>query len=162
MNNEYRDPNTSSSPTPPPPPSGGPVYSSQPPTYSNQGWDPNGAPVQREDTSMAVLAHLSTIVSMIISVGWLSFVGPLVVWFLYKDRSGFVRRCAAGAFNFNVSMWIVNVIGWILTITVVGAIVGIPMLIFSFVMQLWCHIRAAIKARDGVVYTYPMQMRILT
>ena len=145
---------------PPPPPAGGPVFDT-PPTYSPQGYDPAGLPVKRDDTSIAVLAHLSTIVSMIISVGWLSFVGPLVVWFLYKDRSGFVRRCAAGAFNFNVSMWIVNVIGWILTFTVIGAVIGIPMLVFSFVMQLWCHIRAAIKASNGEVYGYPMQLRIL-
>lgn len=154
------NPDPTRSAYPPPPPTGGPVYST-PPTYSQAGYDPKGLPVKRDDASMAVLAHLSTIVSMLISVGWLSFVGPLLVWFLYKDRSGFVRRCAAGAFNFNVSMWIVNVLGWIFTFTFIGAVIGIPMIVFSFVMQLWCHIRAAIKANDGIVYTYPLQLRIL-
>ena len=32
-----------------------------------------------DDRSMALIAHLSTLVATIISVGWLSFVGPLVV-----------------------------------------------------------------------------------
>ena len=161
MNNEYRDPNTSSSPTPPPPPSGGPVYSSQPPTYSNQGWDPNGAPVQREDTSMAVLAHLSTIVSMIISVGWLSFVGPLVVWFLYKDRSPFVRQAAAGAFNFNIGMWIANAIAWVLFITVIGIPIALVIWVVAGIMMIVCHILGTLRAMKGETFRYPFALPIL-
>ena len=59
-----------------------------------------------EERSMALIAHLSTIAALIISAGWLSFVGPLVVWFLYKDKSQFARQSAAGAFNFNLGMWV--------------------------------------------------------
>ena len=44
----------------------------------------------------SVLAHLSGPISAVLSVGWLSIVGPLIVWLLYRDRSSFVRTQAAG------------------------------------------------------------------
>ena len=144
--------------------------SQQPPIYSHTppegmplpGNGSQAGPADSADRSMAVLAHLSTIASMILSAGWLSFAGPLVVWLMYKDRSHFVRRAAAGAFNFNVGMCLLSIIGWVLIFTFIGAVAGIPVLLVSFVMQLWCHIRAAIKASDGQVYRYPMQLRILS
>jgi len=110
---------------------------------------------------MAMLAHLSTIAALIISAGWLSFVGPLVVWFFYKDRSPFVRETAAGAFNFNIGINLFMIVGWLLTLTIVGAIVGIPMIIIGAVLQVVMHIIGAMRANRGELYRYPMQLRIL-
>lgn len=118
--------------------------------------------VDAADRSMAMIAHLSTIASWLVSVGWLSFVGPLVVWFLYKDKSAFVRQAAAGSFNFNVSMWLVNLVGWICIFTVIGIFVGVPLIVISAVAQLVCHIIAAVRANKGELYDYPFQLRILS
>ncbi len=115
-----------------------------------------------DDRSMALIAHLSTLVATIISVGWLSFVGPLVVWFLYKDKSAFVRESAAGAFNFNVGMWIMSIVGWICIITVIGIPIGLILLAISFIAQIVCHILGAMKASKGELYRYPFQLRILS
>ena len=57
--------------------------------------------------------------------------GPLIVWLAKKDSSPFVRNAAAGAFNFTLSMWLVGLVGWILTFTVIFAVVGIPMIVIS-------------------------------
>ena len=46
---------------------------------------------------MAILAHLAAVIAMVVSAGWLTFVGPLIVWFIYKDKSRFVRNAAAGS-----------------------------------------------------------------
>ena len=115
-----------------------------------------------DDRSMALIAHLSTLVATIISVGWLSFVGPLVVWFLYKDKCAFVRESAAGAFNFNVGMWIMSIVGWICIITVIGIPIGLILLAISFIAQIVCHILGAMKASKGELYRYPFQLRILS
>lgn len=115
-----------------------------------------------DDRSMALIAHLSTLVATIISAGWLSFVGPLVVWFLYKDKSAFVRESAAGAFNFNVGMWIMSIVGWICIITVIGIPIGLILLAISFIAQIVCHILGAMKASKGELYRYPFQLRILS
>lgn len=130
------------------------------PGYGSYAGQP--VPVAPEERSMALVAHLSTLVAMVISVGWLSFVGPLVVWFVYRDRSLFVRRCSAAAFNFNIGMWLLNLVGWLCIFTVIGIIIGLPILIFAYVAQIICHIIGAVKASNSEVYRYPFQLRILS
>lgn len=122
----------------------------------------NQPAVSSEDRSVAMLAHLSTIVALVVSAGWLSFVGPLAVWFLYKDRSEFVRKSAAGAFNFNLGMWVLSLVGWICVFTLIGAVIGIPILIFSAIAQIVCHIIGAVRASRGELYRYPFQLRVLS
>ncbi len=101
-----------------------------------------GTVSRNDERTMAILAHLSTIVAMIVSAGWLSFVGPLIVWLLYKDRSPYVRQAAAGSFNFNLWAWVMSIVGWILFFTVIGIPVAIVLWIVAGVMTLWCHIHA--------------------
>lgn len=119
-------------------------------------------PIYRpEDRTAALLAHLSAPIAFLVSAGWLNFVGPLLVWLVYKDRSPVVRKAAAGAFNFNVSFWIINLIAWVCIFTVIGAIVGIPLLVISFVVAVWCHLKGAMRSMRGESYTYPFQIPIL-
>ena len=115
-----------------------------------------------DERSMALIAHLSTLVAMVVSAGWLSFVGPLVVWLLYKDKSVFVRESAAGAFNFNVGMWVMSIVGWIFILTLIGIPIGLLLLAISAVAQLVCHIIGAMRASKGELYRYPFQLRILS
>ncbi len=129
---------------------GDPAYEGRGPAY-----------VDSDERSMALVAHLSTIVALIVSAGWLSFVGPLVVWLIYKDRSDFVRRSAAGAFNFNIGLWLLSLLGWLCVITLIGAVIGIPILIFAAIAQIIFHIIGAMRANKGEVYNYPFQVRIL-
>lgn len=114
-----------------------------------------------EERSVATLAHLSAIIAMIVSAGWLSFVGPLVVWFLYKDRSPFVRNAAAGAFNFNIWAWVMNVVAWILFFTVFLAPVSIVLWVIAGFLTLWCHIHGALRAQRGRLYRYPATIGLL-
>ncbi len=110
----------------------------------------------------AILAHLATIIAMFVSAGWLSFVGPLVVWFMYKDRSEYVRRAAAGSFNFNIWAWVMTIIGWIMIFTVILLPVGILLLTIAFLMTIICHTLGAIRAANGEPFRYPAQIKILT
>ena len=116
---------------------------------------------QNDEKTVAILTHLSGPIAAIVSVGWLGFVGPLIVWLVYKDKSPFLRGAAAGAFNFNVSLWLVNVIGWICVFTVILLPVGFILIAVYWVMLLVCHIMAAVRANHGEVYRYPMQIPIL-
>ncbi len=114
-----------------------------------------------EERSVAALAHLSAIIAMIVSAGWLSFVGPLVVWVLYKDKSPFVRAAAAGSFNFNIWAWVINIVAWIMAFTVILLPVSIILWIVAAMMTLWCHIRGALKASRGELYRYPATIGLL-
>ncbi|WP_369066805.1 DUF4870 domain-containing protein [Kocuria carniphila] len=116
---------------------------------------------QNDEKTVAILTHLSGPIAAIISVGWLGFLGPLIVWFIYKDKSPFLRAASAGAFNFNVTLWIINVIGWICIFTVILFPVGLVLIAAYWVLLLVCHIVAAVRANNGEVYRYPMQLPIL-
>ena len=120
------------------------------------------SPVSSEERTWAVLGHLSAIIAAVVSVGWLSFVGPLVIWAVYKDRSAFVRRAAAGAFNFNLAIWALIVVGWVLFITVIGIPLAIILWIVAGLGGLFFHIRAALSANRGESYSYPWQIRVLS
>lgn len=140
-------------------------YGQQAPYGQQPGQQP-GQPGQVPGTSgdertMAVLAHLSAPIAAVVSVGWLSVVGPLIVWAIYKDRDPVVRQAAAGAFNFNVSFWLLYLVSWILIITVIGAVIGLPLLIIGFVVAAVCHVLGAVKASRGEPYTYPFQIPVL-
>lgn len=126
-------------------------------TYHSSGY----GTTRSDERSMAVLAHLSAIIAMFLSAGWLSFAGPLIVWFLYKDRSGYVRRAAAGSFNFNLWAWLMNAIAWVLMFTVVLIPVSVILWAVAGIMTLWCHSHGAIRASKGQSYDYPASIRIL-
>ena len=113
---------------------------------------------------MMLVAHLSAPASMLLSVGWLPFLGPLLVWLFYRERSRAVRTVAAGAFNFNVTMTIASVLTWISVIVTlgIGFLWAIPIWILLFIIQIWAHVRGALAASRGEVYNYPLQIRLLS
>jgi hypothetical protein len=121
-------------------------------------------PPDGEERSMMMIAHLSAPVSFLVSGAWLPFLGPLLVWLFYKDRSPAVRTAAAGAFNFNITMTIATVVTWLSVLLTlgIGFIWAIPTWIVLFVVQLVMHIQGAMRASRGEVYTYPWQIRILS
>lgn len=114
-----------------------------------------------DERTWAVLAHVSALVAAILSVGWLSFLGPLIVWAVYKDRSPLVRGSAAAAFNFNVGLWVATIVGWIFFITLIGIPVAIIIWIVVFVASIVYHLLAALAASRGEVYRYPWSITIL-
>jgi uncharacterized protein len=109
----------------------------------------------------AILAHLSAPIAALVSAGWLSLLGPFLVWLARKDDP-YTRRAAAGAFNFNLTFWLLYVISWLLIITVVGALIGVPMLVVLFLVSAWCHVKGAIRASNDRPYDYPFQIRVLS
>ena len=128
------------------------------------GHQPGNQPaaVRPEDRTAAALAHAASLIAMVISAGWLSFVGPLVMWFIYKDRSPFVRQAAAGSFNFNLGLWLMSIVGWIFIITVIGIPVGLILLAVSFLGQIIGHVIGTLRATKGESMNYPFQLKVLS
>ncbi len=116
-----------------------------------------------EEKTWSILAHLSAPIAFLISAGLLNFVGPLIIWAIYKDRSEQVRRASAGAFNFNLSIWIVSALMWLLVLFTlgVGLIVAVPVWIVLFIGSMVLHVMGAVKASNGEIYTYPLQLPVL-
>jgi len=123
-------------PPPPPPPA---------PSYQPQPYGQAQAPVSASDARMwALLANLGGI--------FFSFVAPLIVYVIYKDRDPFVRRASAQALNFQIILAIGYFISFILTFVIIG--------IFTFAALVVCWIvfpiLAAVAANKGENYDYPL------
>lgn len=111
--------------------------------------------------TIAILAHLSPIIAMVLSAGLISFLGPLLVWLIWKDRGPLVRNAAASAFNFNITVWVVTIVGWICFVTIVLIPVAIILWAIVWIAQIVLSIIGAMRASNGEVYRYPFQVPIL-
>ena len=114
-----------------------------------------------EERTWAILGHLAAVIAAVISAGWLSIAGPLVIWAFYKDRSAFVRQAAAGAFNFNLAVWAAIIVGWVMFFTVILIPIAIIVWIVAVVAALWFHIKAALAANRGESFRYPWGIPVL-
>lgn len=153
-----------------------PQWATQAPSESAPSWAqlPGGQPfsgtvqqpfpeaLTNEERLAATLSHLSASAAWILSAGWLTFVGPLVAWAWYRDRSPFVRRAAAGSFNFAVAMALLSLAGWLLVFTVVLAPVGLLAIAASGVLVIVLGCLGALRTWRGGNYTYPFQLRLLS
>jgi uncharacterized protein len=144
-----------------PPHEGQPQYGTQQPQYAPaQAARPLGA---SEERTWAIFSHLSAPIAFLLSAGSLNFLGPLIIWAIFKDRSQLVRTASAGSFNFNVTIWIINAVAGLIALLTLGLglLLAIPVWITTFVVAAVLHIMAAVKASNGEAYTYPLQIPIL-
>lgn len=107
--------------------------------------------VSQDDKTLALLTHLSGII--------LSFIVPLVIWLVYKDKAdkGYLVAQAKEALNFQITIAIAYVACSILTVILIGALLMPLVWIFNIVL---CII-AALKAKDGEQYRYPLTLRLV-
>lgn len=113
------------------------------------------------ERSVAIIAHLSTLIALLVSAGWLTFVGPLVIWAIYKDKSPFVRQAAAGAFNFSLGCWVAGLVAWVAFFSVIGIPLAIIIGLALLVVTILFPILGAVRANNGERYRYPFQIPVL-
>ena len=118
-------------------------------------------PARGDDRALAIIAHLSPLIAMVLSAGFLSFLGPLLVWLIWRERGDLVRNAAASAFNFNITVWLASIIAWICLFTVVLIPLAIVLWAVAGIAQIVLSILGAVRANDGIVYRYPYQVPIL-
>ena len=142
--------------TPPPaygstPPGGyapPPTYGTPPATAYGAG---AGAPLSDADQRMwATLAHIGGLL--------LSFVAPLVIWLVFKDRGRFVEEQAKEALNFQITLAIAAVAITILTTITFG--LASP-LFLAFLVALVFMVMGAIATNRGEAYRYPANLRLI-
>ena len=105
----------------------------------------------QEDKTLAMLTHLSGIV--------LSFIVPLVIWLINKDKADkpFLTDQAKEALNFQITVAIGYAICTVLAVIIIG---GLLMPLVWIVNLIFCII-AGIKANEGVSYRYPFALRLI-
>ena len=96
----------------------------------------------------------------LVHIGGILFVwiAPLIGYLVLKDRGPFVRAHTAAALNFQLTMLIGYVIGFLTFFFVIGFVVFMAIPILSIVFG----ILAAVAANNGQYYTYPLSIKFLS
>lgn len=121
--------------TPPPPPATPPV---------------GPQPMSESDARLwAMLGQLSGIL--------LGFIGPLIVMLVFGPRNAFVKKESTEALNFQITVLIGYVIGFVLSLILIGFFLVIAIAIASIIFI----IIAAVKNNQGIEYRYPINIRFV-
>lgn len=126
----------------------------------------SGAP-SAEERQWALFAHLSALVGGIITSGWAGsigcFIGPLIIWLVKKDTMPFVNDQGKEALNFNITVGIVFLALFLLSVITlgIGLIITLPLMVIIGIAWLVLTIIAAIKANNGEAYRYPFAIRLI-
>ncbi|WP_296666342.1 DUF4870 domain-containing protein [Demequina sp.] len=121
---------------PPPPPQSPPPAAAQPMSQS-------------EERLWAMLSHLGVI--------FFGFLAPLIIWLIFRERSGFVNDQGKEALNWSILVTIAGVIGAITTVVIIGFVILPVVAIVTIVFG----IMASMAAYRGDMYRYPFNWRIV-
>ena len=133
----------------------------------NPATDAMGSGISAEEKQWAMFAHLSALAGGILTSGWAGsigcFIGPLIIWMVKKDTMPFVDDQAKEALNFNISVALVFLALFLLSVLTlgIGLIIAIPAWIVIGIAWLVFTIIAGIKAHEGVAYRYPLTLRLI-
>ena len=155
---------------------GQPGYPPQQP-YGGQGQpghplqQPYGAaatPMKAEDERMwGAISHGAALAAMILSAGFLGFLGSLAVYVVHKDGGPFVRSHAANSLNVQITMVIWLVVAAVLYVILgivtlgVGFIVFLPVFLVPLVMAGVLHLVGTVKAYNGEWWNPPLTPRFI-
>lgn len=113
---------------------------------------PSTGPQPMSDSDARLWAMLGQLSGIL-----LGFIGPLIVMLVFGPRNAFVKKESTEALNFQITVLIGYLIGFVLTLVIIGIFViiavGIASLIFIII--------AAIKNNQGVEYRYPVCIRVV-
>ncbi|MEM9915345.1 MAG: DUF4870 domain-containing protein [Planctomycetota bacterium] len=112
---------------------------------------PESAPPSNDDKNMAMLVHLLG--------AFTGFLGPLIIWLVKKDESAFVDQEGKESLNFQITAMIIYVaLVPVSFITCgIGSFLYVPVFLAVFIFA----IVAALKAKDGNGYRYPLAIRLI-
>ncbi|MPZ25065.1 MAG: DUF4870 domain-containing protein [Micromonosporaceae bacterium] len=134
-------------PQPPPPPAGPPpAGGAPPPGYANS-----------DEKTWALVAHFGGAAGMFVLGGVGGWIAPLIALMSRGNQSATVRQHAVNALNFQLTWSIVGVIGYLTICIVIGAVI-IPV---AALVGIIFGIIGGVKANDGVVYEYPVSVKMI-
>jgi hypothetical protein len=120
--------------------------------WDGSGWTEHvagGGTGLGDERNLAMLAHILVIVA--------SLIGPLIVYLVAGDRSPFVKRHAAEALDFSLTL----LIGYLLAIVTIFVGVGFVLIPALVVVSIVFPVLAAVAAAKGQEYRYPISIPIV-
>jgi uncharacterized Tic20 family protein len=129
----------------------------------SQGPAPYGSPPavrgsEADARQWSLIAH--------VLAGITTFVGPLIIWAIKKDEHPFAKDQTTEALNFGITLCIAQIVCLVVS-TLLAFTIIIPILMGFLQFVIWVvgivlGIMGGMKARDGVPYRYPVNVRLVT
>jgi len=112
---------------------------------------PRAVPVSAgEEQGWGVAMHLGGV--------FLSFLVPLVLWLVFRERSRMLDDHGKEALNFQITLFIAYVIGTVTSIILIGFVILALAWLFSVIFS----ILAALAAYQRRPYRYPLTLRFIS
>jgi uncharacterized Tic20 family protein len=108
------------------------------------------AATSSSDKALMILSHVSSLIGV-------PFVLPFIVWLVKKGENDMVAAHAKEALNFHISWLIYS----LCCIPLCFLWIGIPLIALLAISGFVLAIIAAIKASDGILYRYPVTIRLI-
>lgn len=120
------------------------------------------AGLSAEEKQWALFTHLAALTGLFTG-GVGNIVGPLIIWLIKKDTLKFVDDQGKEALNFNITLLIVGVGLFLLTLVTfgLGIVITVPVGIVLGIAWFVLTIIATINASNGVAYRYPFTLRLI-
>lgn len=101
------------------------------------------------ETTLGVIAHVLGLLT--------GFIGPLVIFLVAKEKKGIAYENAKHALNFQLSVLIYGIVSVILVFVLIGFVLLLALGVFSVVVG----ILGAVRASEGKVYSYPLEIHFI-
>ena len=118
------------------------------PSYQPAAPQPAAPLTEADDRQWASFAHLG---------GILGILPSLIIWLVFKDRGNFSNVEGKEALNFQITLLIAEVVGYLMTAILIGFLI-IPAV---YIVRVIFSIIAFLKAKDGISYRYPFAIRLI-
>lgn len=102
-----------------------------------------------QEQTWCMLMHLS---QLLVYAGGFGLAVPIIMWVVSKDESDLARRHGARMMNWIISSFIYAIVAGLLCFV----LVGIPLIIVLIILSVAFPIMGAMKANDGILWSYPM------
>ena len=123
---------------------GQPGYPQQPYAYAGQ------APMSESDEkTWGIISH--------ISIPFFGFIGPLIAYLVYKDRSEWLKQTTTEALNFSI----LYSIAYLIAVITISVVIGLILWPLVFIVALIFCILGTIAASKHEFYKYPINIRFI-
>lgn len=110
----------------------------------------------KEERTWAMLCHISVVAQIFLPI---LILAPLVIWLFKGDQLPFVRNQGKEVINFQITMFLLAIIGWILVLAMgLGLLILGVLAIYSIVTG----VIGAVKTNEGVAYRYGINFRLIS
>ena len=112
----------------------------------------------KTENTLAVILHLSGFLN-----GMFPLIVPFVIWMAKKEQSPFLDQQGKAALNFQISVLIWGLIGFLFILFTIGigALIVLPIGVLFGLLYIVFIIKAAMLAYNGKHYHYPFTWTIL-